>query len=331
MDAKEINNTAIVVIGRNEGERLKNCLKSLESYLSRTIYVDSGSRDASVAFAQSHCAKVIELSKDIPFTAARARNEGFFEALKLWPEVKFIQFIDGDCELDPKWLPFAKDHLQAQLTLAVVCGRTREKSPKHSIYNELCDIEWNTPIGESNSCGGIALMRTDVLSKLGGFDPTLIAGEEPELCFRMRNLGFRIERLDHEMTKHDANIHSLWAYCKRYQRSGYAYAQGFYKHSQLNRKELANITLYSLAPILFLGYCLWSQRLIIFLLGLTILYSNLVTKVFLAYRKRAERTGAALLYALVLIPGKFFQFYGITEFYWNQLIKKSNRSIIEYK
>ena len=42
-----------------------------------------------------------------PFTAARARNEGYAALVKLQPNTRFVQFIDGDCELVSGWLETA--------------------------------------------------------------------------------------------------------------------------------------------------------------------------------------------------------------------------------
>ena len=49
--------------------------------------------------------------------------------------------------------------LANQPNLAIVCGRLRERFPEQSIYNRLCDMEWDTPVGETKACGGIAMMR----------------------------------------------------------------------------------------------------------------------------------------------------------------------------
>ena len=53
----------VVVIGRNEGERLRRCLESLGPHLAATVYVDSGSADGSVALARSLGAETVELDE----------------------------------------------------------------------------------------------------------------------------------------------------------------------------------------------------------------------------------------------------------------------------
>ncbi|HCT44889.1 MAG TPA: glycosyl transferase, partial [Phycisphaerales bacterium] len=71
-----MTDVGVVAIGRNEGERLKRCLTSAVACTDRVVYVDSGSTDDSVEFAESIGVEVVDLDTSIPFTAARARNAG---------------------------------------------------------------------------------------------------------------------------------------------------------------------------------------------------------------------------------------------------------------
>ena len=122
-------------------------------------------------------AHVVNLDLSRPFTAARARNEGFAALKMLSPTIGYVQFIDGDCSLADEWIAKAHDFLENRAAIAVVCGRRRELYPKASVYNLICDIEWDTPVGEAASCGGDALMRVDAFEDVGGFRSNLIAGE----------------------------------------------------------------------------------------------------------------------------------------------------------
>src|ERR1044071_10482116 len=89
----------VVVIGRNEGERLRRCFESLGSLARRAVYVDSGSTDGSIALARSFGAEVVELPADRPFTAARARNAGVDRLVANFPKTGLVQFVDGDCRV----------------------------------------------------------------------------------------------------------------------------------------------------------------------------------------------------------------------------------------
>jgi glycosyltransferase involved in cell wall biosynthesis len=210
----------IVVIGLNEGERLIRCLDSI-SGLYPVVYVDSGSTDGSIEFARRTGIEVVELDRSIPFTAARARNQGFKRISEILPNIDFVQFVDGDCEIILGWFDTATSLMREERGISVVCGRLRERFPEHSIYNRLCDIEWNKPAGEVTACGGIAMYRVTDFIQVGGFDPSVAAGEEPELCARLRQLGGKIYRMPNEMALHDAAISHFSQWWRRAVRSGY--------------------------------------------------------------------------------------------------------------
>tara|TARA_R110002110_G_scaffold48601_16_gene144766 strand:- start:354 stop:1289 length:936 start_codon:yes stop_codon:yes gene_type:complete len=218
---------AAVVIGRNEGARLIACLERLAGRVDRIIYVDSGSTDGSLEAAGDAGATVVALDMGQPFTAARARNAG----LATLPDtVDFVQFLDGDCALRGGWIETALRFLHDNPECAVVCGRRRERHPENSIYNRLIDLEWDTPIGPAKACGGDALMRVAALRGVDGYRDTLIAGEEPELCVRLRQAGWGIWRLDAEMTWHDADLTRLAQWWQRSKRAGHAFAEGAALH-----------------------------------------------------------------------------------------------------
>ena len=214
-------NIGVIAIGRNEGERLRQCLASLLGRGLPVVYVDSKSTDGSPEMARSMGAEVVALDMSIPFCAARARNEGFDRLMRICPDTAFVQFVDGDCEVAAGWLDRAKAELGARPDAAAVCGRRRERHPEASIYNRLADLEWNTPIGEAKSVGGDSLMRVAAFKEAGGFDATVAAGEEPELCQRMREKGWKIYRIDAEMTIHDSAMLRFRQWWKRAVRSGY--------------------------------------------------------------------------------------------------------------
>lgn len=218
----------VVAIGRNEGERLRQCLRSVPAG-TPVAYVDSASSDGSADFARSVGALVVELDLATPFTAARARNAGLEALLSEWPELEFVQFVDGDCEFEAGWLDAAAAFLDEEPSVAAACGRRRERFPDRSLYNRMCDNEWNTPVGEAVACGGDAMFRTAALAQVRGYDAAIVAGEEPELCHRLRGIGWRIWRIDRPMTIHDADMHRPRQWWLRTVRSGFGYAQVWQK------------------------------------------------------------------------------------------------------
>jgi glycosyltransferase involved in cell wall biosynthesis len=212
----------IVVIGRNEGERLKRCLASVMAAAERVVYVDSGSTDGSVDAALKIGAEVVNLDTSTPFTAARARNEGFRRLGETAPGVDFVQFVDGDCEICPGWLAAAVAAFEARPDVAIVAGQLHERHPERSIYNRLGDLEWNffAP-GEVVSVGGIFMIRRSIFAAVGGFNPTVPAGEEPELCQRVIGAGWRLLRLKDDMAWHDLAMTRFAQWWRRQVRNGY--------------------------------------------------------------------------------------------------------------
>lgn len=73
------------------------------------------------------------------------------------------------------------------------------------------------------------MIRASALAQVRGYDPTIIAGEEPELCYRLRDIGWRIWRIDCPMTNHDADMHLARQWWLRSVRSGFGYAQVWQK------------------------------------------------------------------------------------------------------
>ena len=172
----------------------------------------------------------IELDMNVPFTAARARNAGFRHLREVASDLVYVQFIDGDCELNQEWPQQAISYLETHSEVVAVCGRRRERFPKASIYNWLCDIEWDVPPGEVRAFAGDVMIRATALERVGGYREDLIAGEEPELCVRLRAAGWKIWRLAVEMTLHDAAMTRFGQWWKRAVRAGYAFAQGAHLH-----------------------------------------------------------------------------------------------------
>ena len=348
--------TGIVAIGRNEGERLRVCLESAIPCARDVVYVDSGSTDGSLEMARGLGVTVVELDTTVPFTAARARNAGFeaLEAsadsgskptgvtpsgitpgapLRSAPGLRFVQFVDGDCELDENWMTRARQVMDAEPDVVVVCGRRAERFPQDTVYNLLCDIEWDTPIGEALSCGGDALMRADAFRAVGGFRPDMIAGEEPELCARLRQKGGRVHRIDAPMTLHDARMDSVSQWWTRNVRTGYANAESgagqVVPVSPGDYRETRSIWLWggilpsSIVLASLLGHPFWG-------LLLAVVYPAQIVRISL--RRPAPRFSNRdqWIYAVACVLGKIPNFQGQLR-YWRGRLTGRRSQLIEYK
>jgi GT2 family glycosyltransferase len=321
---------AAIVIGRNEGERLRACLAAVLGAAGPVIYVDSGSTDGSPGLAQAMGAEVVLLDLDRPFTAARARNAGL-AALRARrsPLPPYVQFIDGDCALRPDWITRARAFLDDHPDVALVCGRRRERFPEASVYNRLCDREWDTPPGEARACGGDALARVTALIIAGGYREDLIAGEEPELCVRLRGLGWRIWRLDAEMCWHDAAMTRFSQWWRRSRRAGFAFAAGAALHGAPPERHWVAETRRAL---------LWGAALpalaLVGIAGSTVApAAGLLALGLLAYpaqmlrlARRAGGNRGAIEWAVFTVLGKIPEALGVLEFHLGRRAR-----IIEYK
>jgi len=335
----EADQIGLVVIGRNEGERLKRCLRSIPTAY-QVVYVDSGSSDGSVAYARSVGAIIVELDNCLGFTAARARNAGWRRLLEHDPTIKLVQFVDGDCEIAAHWLSEAASAIWADERLGVVFGRRRERFPERSIYNRMCDDEWNVPIGLVSACGGDALFRVSALSKAGGYNDDLIAGEEPDLCLRLGREGWLVRRIDAEMTLHDADILSFGRWWKRAQRGGFAYAEHVLRHGANGlpswRRGLLSIVFWGIAlpltaivaGLVLALYSPISAALIP--LGLILAYAGQFLRIALRKLKTGVSSSFAFAYAALLMAGKFAQASGVLQC-WMSRLRNRRQGLIEYK
>ena len=319
----------IVIIGRNEGERLIRCIQSLHEHLANTVYVDSASTDCSIESAKKLGVHTLELDMLKPFTAARARNAGFAQLLKIFPDTEFVQFVDGDCEVLNNWVKVAATFLQENPQIAVVSGVLNERFPDKTIYNTLCDLEWKMPFGEVKACGGNALIRVSAFKEVDGFLPTLIAGEEPEMCIRLRKKGWKVWHLAHQMMLHDAEMTQFRQWWMRTMRAGYAFAEGAFLHgaapehhwvAESKRAWLWGFFIPLTILILALLKPIWA---ILLLLVYPLQWMRLSLKSQHPFK-------TASLQAFFLTIGKFPEMLGQIKFLWHRYNHKQSQ-IIEYK
>lgn len=311
-----MGDVGIVAIGRNEGDRLKTCLQSALATGLPIVYVDSASSDGSVETARAFGVDVVALDARNPLGPSRARNAGAMRLLRLDRTIKFIQFVDGDCELAEGWISSGIRQLTAAPDVAVVCGRLRERFPSASIYNRLCDIEWDTPVGEAPHCGGNCMLRAEAFLQVGGFDPDVLAGEEAELCLRLRNRGWKVLRTSDQMATHDAAMTQLRQWWKRGVRCGHAYAQGAFMHGNSPQRHWVRETRRAwvwgfLLPLLVFATAWPSHGLSLLVL---LLYPAQFLWVYRLARKRPLSANVAAAYALSAVASKFAEMYGIWKF-----------------
>ena len=330
----KMDQLGIVVIGRNEGDRLKRCLRSVVDQ-GHCVYVDSGSTDGSVAFAQSIGVDVIQLDLAIPFTAARARNAGFTHLHQIHPEIDYVQFIDGDCEMVSGWLIAASQVLEEKLDIVAVCGLRRERHPEKSLYNRICDLEWQLVIGspgEVEHFGGEVMVRAEAFKAVGGYNNRVIAAEDDDLSVRLRLAGGELWCLDRICSLHDANMYQFRQWWQRAKRCGYAFAQVSSLHGKSPEKKFVKQI-----------RSVWLHGLILPLVAITLTIPSHGLSLLLFCRyplsafKVAYQTHAmgfpwtdSFTWGASCSVSAFPAVLGTMQFYLNQLVSRDHQ-IIEYK
>ena len=321
-----------VAIGRNEGKRLVDCLDSLLAVAppAHIAYVDSGSTDDSLAEAHRRSIIVVDLNDGHAFTAARARNKGFTALIEANPAISHVMFIDGDCALIPDFIDHALESFARDDTkkLALVTGFTRERFPERTIYNQMCDIEWHGPVGTIEACGGIFMIRRAAFVDAGGFNPTIIAAEDDELCIRVRVKGYHLQRIDQDMCLHDAAMTRFGQWWRRSERAGHAYAlvgdlhPGYFKAPRRRA-----IVWGAVLPLVIIIGLLMAGPWALLLLGLYAI-SFLRTRQGLMRENIASKH--ATPHAGFLVLAKFANLTGMVKHWWKRW-RGQTVDIVEYK
>ena len=322
----------VVVIGRNEGLRLERCLRSVAGRGFPVVYVDSGSSDGSPARAAALGALVLELDRSSPYTAARGRNAGIDALTRAHFELDRVQVVDGDCELVPGWIETASEFLTDHPDVSIACGRRRERHPEASCWNLATDVEWDGEPGEVQACGGDAMIRVSAWRLVGGYDGRLIAGEDPEFCWRVRQRGGRVWRLEREMTLHDAALLRTGQWWRRMRRSGHAYAELVWLHRSapeaMGVRQLASIALWGGALPLACALLAWPTG------GWSLAGMLLLARPWWgAWRRTRKRwpERVATLYASLCVLGKLAEMQGVATFAANHVLRRRRTPLIEYK
>ena len=321
----------IVVIGRNEGARLAGCLASVAGSGCAVVYVDSDSSDDSAAIAARFGVELLQLDRSRLLSAARARNAGFVRLATSLPGLRFVQFVDGDCTLEPGWIEASAHALAREPRYAAVVGHLRERHAQATPYNRLCALEWRSPPGKLEDYGrfgGIAMIRAEVFSELGGFRSDMIAGEDSELAVRMALAGHAVAKIDRAMATHDAAMTRFGQWWRRAVRAGHAIGE----RARLNGRSHVRDCVHERNSTLFWGVVLPLAIALSALIApaVSVLliagYPALAVRVWRARRRTGDGRAEAALYAAFIVLGKFANALGLLSFY-----QRRQARLIEYK
>jgi len=171
-----------------------------------------------------------------------------------------------------------------------------------------------------------------------GFAPDLIAGEEPELCVRLRRAGWKILRIDVEMSLHDAAMTRFSQWWRRMQRAGHAYAEGALRHGRSplrhDVRELASALVWGMivpaALVAATMVTLWWPPAGLVAAGLALGIACLYRRIAAHRRARGDDRHAAALYARFTVLGKLPLAWGALACGLGRL-RRRRAALIEYK
>ncbi len=180
---------AFIVPVRNDAANLRRCLHSIAGASHdrsvQVVVADNGSADDSPAAAASHGATVLPLA-GLPVSALR--NQGVRHT-----PARIVAFVDADHQIAGGWLDAAAETLTDANVGAVGAPYLSPPRPTwvQRIYAAfrshapgVTDVSW---LGAGNMA-----MRHEVFEKIGGFDESLEACEDVDLCNRLRRAGYRV-------------------------------------------------------------------------------------------------------------------------------------------
>ncbi len=175
-------------------------------------------------------------------------------------------------------------------------------------------------------------MRVSALQEAGGWAVELIAGEDPDISYRMRDLGWKIVRLGLPMTMHDANMTRFREYWRRAIRSGHAYAEVGWKHRRRSGRPWMTHTLGIVAygavlPVagILCAFLFWPASLLVILI-----YVRMLAVMVSFCRRKGSTWRLSIAYAALNLVCKFASFVGVARYWLGRASGREGR-LIEYK
>jgi len=174
------------------------------------ILVDNGSTDGSVEFVREHAGDAARMFLCPGLTVAAMRNAGARASTG-----EFLSFIDVDCEVSPDYYETA---LRVLHTTDAAATGSRYALPETPHWTESVWDRMHRNLEDgyvSTLNGGNLFVRASAFWAVDGFRESLVSGEDPDLCTRLREAGFAIYE-DHKVRViHHGNPKTLHGFFRK--------------------------------------------------------------------------------------------------------------------
>lgn len=188
---------SVIIIAKNEEERVGRCFDSVmklrKKYSTEIIFVDSASSDKTIDIALKYPIQIYRISKSKYLNPSAGRYVGFPHA-----KGEYVLFIDGDSILIEGFVEKALSILKSSDVAAVAGKRIFRKMGESLRIKE----KITGKMREYNTIGGTGIYKRKILEAVGTFNPHMGGQEERELCFRIRQNGYKIIKVDIPMEYH---------------------------------------------------------------------------------------------------------------------------------
>lgn len=218
---------SVIIKTYNEAAGIAGTISSIRAalgdYPHKIIVADSLSTDATQAIACELGVTVVSLTNPADRCCGVGPQLGY-----LFSEGEYLLLLDGDMALEPEFMPAAIAYLQAHADCGGVAGRAEmDEAQSYEFKSRKQRIHQIYPLGPSRwLCGG-GLFRRSAIEQIGYLTNRNLHGyEEAELGIRLRQAGYRLERLDVPFFFHRSHTLDSLALIRYRWRMGYLFASG---------------------------------------------------------------------------------------------------------
>ena len=214
---------SIVIPVYNRAHEISACLESLFALdyppsKREIIVIDDASTDQTRDVVRQWEVKLISLERNMGQSAAR--NRGVAAASGV-----IIACVDSDCTAEPSWLrdlvPYFQDSRNVLVGGYVDSFYRQTRLDRYEEAASPLNMGEEIAVGKGSesdfyvpTCN--VLVKRDAYLQVGGLDETLRVGEDVDLCWRLKEAGFRLLYVPKGRVKHKHRNRFLATFARRF-------------------------------------------------------------------------------------------------------------------